>query len=553
MRTDPGPIADPPPADLHAVSLMAFKNGFGFVTETGNAPLTEGWFRIPEAPQASFGLLWLSSAREGCWVDRAVADTTTASKTVEADTFDDLILQNQGARVTLSVMVGGQLATRSGKLGRPIYGSVSPYPLAGGFPVPEAPWAVRSVPSGIDYVVLELADGQTELLPRSAVQQVSFAEPPRRTKAEEQLDRRLRGHLAGPEGATPDSAPIEVTYMRKGISWMPSYGIRLLADGKAAVRLDATLINDAADLTDGTVGFVVGVPSFLLQDMLTPVSVRTAWEGLSPYFGHGGVEGYAPMMAQQMANVAATRSGEAAGWNAAEPNPVEATSQGAEQEDLHVYRIEGVSLPKGSRGLFRVFEATVPYEDIYLLTIEDDPVTAYRETVERISDPDIARALQRPKVWHAVRLTNTTKAPWTTGAAATLRTDLAIGQSLMPYTSPGDTVDVKLTVAPGVVASREEQEAARELNALVVNRTSWHRVTVEGALTLENHGPKEARTIVHRRVNGKFLEVGAEGKAVTIASSAYSVNPLSEASWDVTVPAGGELELPFRYEVFVNY
>lgn len=547
------PPADAQPAEMHALSLMAFKNGYGFVREAGTATLTDGWFRVPEVPQASFGLLWLTGGDDSRFVDRAVADTVMGSRAVEADTMDDLIAANEGAQVSCAVTVGGVAATISGVLERPIYGSASPWPSASAFPIPSGLTQPRLVPSGIEQIVLRTPEGGTKLIPRHAIEAITFAEPPRRTKSLEQEEPRLVARLSTAEGPVTGSAPVELSYMRKGVSWMPSYGLSLLPEGRARIRLDATLINDAVDLAGGTVGFIVGVPSFLLQDMLSPMSVRMAWEGLSAYFGHG-VEGYAPMMTQQMSNVAVTRSGEAPGWDASGPNPVEAAAeQAGEREDLYVYTVPDVTLPKGSRGLFRVFESEVPYEDVYLLTIDDDPATQYREVAERIEDPDLVRALQRPKVWHAVRLTNTTDAPWTTGAAATTRGGLPIGQALMPFTTPGDTVDVKLTVAPTVVASREEKEAARDLNALTVNGHQWHRVKLTGQIRLENHGGKDARAIVHRKINGRFLEAGAGGNAYTIATSAYSVNPLSEAAWDVTVVAGGSLELPFQYEVYVSY
>jgi len=347
-----------------------------------------------------------------------------------------------------------------------------------------------------------------------------------------------------------------MTYMRKGVSWLPSYAIALGEGGKAHVRLDATIINDAVELADGTVGFVVGVPSFLLQDMLSPASVRMAWEGLSPYFGQSAGGGYSAMMTQQMPNVAMSRMGEARTWDGGTPNPVDsaATSTEGEKEDLYVYSVRDVDLPRGSRGLFRIFEEAVPYEDVYLLTLEDDPVTARQRTSARLSDPDLVRAPARPQAWHAVRLTNTTKGPWTTGAAATLRGDVAIGQSLLPFTSAGDKVEVKLTVAPDVVAKRTESEAARELNALRTdNGRVYHRVSVIGVVTLENRRAEPAGVTVRRRIDGRFTETSEGGSASTVASSVWAVNPISEAMWEVTVPAKGTHELTFSYEVLVSY
>ncbi len=36
-------------------------------------------------------------------------------------------------------------------------------------------------------------------------------------------------------------------------------------------------------------------------------------------------------------------------------------------------------------------------------------------------------------------------------------------------------------------------------------------------------------------------------------SAAYSVNPTSEAVWDVTLPAGKTTELTYAYYVYIHY
>jgi hypothetical protein len=328
-----------------------------------------------------------------------------------------------------------------------------------------------------------------------------------------------------------------------------------LDDGTARLRLDATLINDAADLEGTDVGFIVGVPNFVLQDMLSPASVRMAWQGLSPYFGGNaeGAGGYSQVMVTQMANVAPMRAAEAP--QAPGPNPMAGHNVGAgAQEDLFVYQVEDVDLPKGGRGLFKVFEQEAPYEDVYLLTLEEDLSTRFSEVTDRIEDPDLLRALQRPDVWHALRLENTSDGPWTTGAATALSPGgLAVGQSMLTFTPPGSTADLKLTVAPDVTAEREEQEIGRELEALTVRHTTWNRVTLKGVIKLSNTKDEDARVIVRRRVVGEFTEVSEPGTFSAVATSAYSVNPTSEAVWDVTVPKGDATELNFVYNVYVRY
>jgi len=557
-------------ADFKVSSVMVFKNGYGFVEEAGDVSLTEGWFDVPEVPQASFGLLWLGAAKEGLDVDRAVTEVTDESVSADADTLDEIIVANEGATVHVTVSKSGGEDSYAGKLARPVFSQRNPQPYPG-YPGPTSSFAVPGptvppppVPYSIEYVVLDTDNG-TVLVPRSRVQDITFESPPTRTRSETRQTAKMRARVVSDGRPAAGDIPVTLTYMRKGISWLPSYGVMLGPEGKARVRLDGTLINDVADLEGSSVGLIVGVPNFILQDMLSPTSVRMTWEGLSPYFSQGGPPGgggYSQLMVSQMANVAGPRMGEGGmmpGMGGPGPNPMEGfdTGSGA-QEDLFVYSVKDVTLPRGGRGLFRVWDQDATYEDVYLLTLEDDFATIQQAVSERISDLDLARALQRPRVWHAARLTNTSDGPWTTGAAAIssvagARAGVPVGQSLMTFTSPGQNVDLKLTVAPDVTAQRNEVEVKREINALRTWNREWNRVTLNGQIELTNSRSEPARVIVRRRLVGAFTEVSEGGVQSVVATSAYSVNPLSEVEWDLSVPAGGKTSVHFGYQVYVSY
>ena len=553
-------LATGAPVDTDVHSLMVFKNGYGFVSERGEAALDDGWVELPEAPQASFGLLWLGIPEPGYSIDRAVSSLSEEAVAAEVGSIDDLLVANVGARVTLVVTANEGEREVQGVLGQPLLAS-QPVPLGPTyygdppltrFAVPPTNLMAPAAPPALEYVTLVGDDGSTTLVPKGRVLAIQFAEAPRRTRTETKQAPHMRALVTrGGEPGGQGQVPVQLTYMRKGVSWLPSYRVARLDDGTARVRLDATLINDVADLEGADVGFIVGVPSFILQDMLSPASVRMAWEGLSPYFGAnaGGGGGYAQIMVTQMANVAPLRTAEAP----SAPNPLEGMDVGAgAQEDLYVYRIQDVDMPQGGRGLFKVMEADVPYEEVYLLTLTEEVASRFDEVSERIEDPELVRAMQRPDVWHALRLRNTTEGPWTTGAAATLSADgMPVGQSMMTFTPPGSTVDLKLTVSPDVTASRDEREISRKSNVSINNR-EWTLVTVRGTLTVSNSRSAPVRVIARRQVVGSFSEVSEPGTSYAIATSVYSVNPTSEALWDITVPPGGATDLTFSYTVYVR-
>lgn len=77
------------PVDTNVTTLMVFKNGYGSVSERGETVTDHGWVDIPEAPHASFDLIWLSVPDPGYIIDRAISslrDQAVATEPLPAHT-----------------------------------------------------------------------------------------------------------------------------------------------------------------------------------------------------------------------------------------------------------------------------------------------------------------------------------------------------------------------------------------------------------------------------------------------------------------------------------
>ena len=98
-------------------------------------------------------------------------------------------------------------------------------------------------------------------------------------------------------------------YLQKGFRWIPGYQVTLDGNGKAAIKLQATLLNELADLDDVTANLVIGVPSFAFKDTLDPIALQQTAAQLSPYFQQGD-------RMQMLSNAIVTQSGADAGRNA---------------------------------------------------------------------------------------------------------------------------------------------------------------------------------------------------------------------------------------------
>src|ERR1019366_4009215 len=80
------------------------------------------------------------------------------------------------------------------------------------------------------------------------------------------------------------AANVGLFYLQKGVRWIPGYKVEIDGDGKAAVKLQATLVNELADLEDVSVNLVIGVPTFAFKDTIDPIALQQNLAQLSQYF-----------------------------------------------------------------------------------------------------------------------------------------------------------------------------------------------------------------------------------------------------------------------------
>ena len=163
--------------------------------------------------------------------------------------------------------------------------------------------------------------------------------------------------------------------MQKGIRWIPNYKITLDGDGSALIELQATLINELADLENVTANLVVGVPRFEFDHTRDPIALQDVAARLGQYFQSGSQTAFAlsnAIMSQT------TRMGEVRRPAARTVQPdldLGPEVGGAKNEDLFVFTVENLSLGKGERMVLPVTSFTIPYADVYQLDVSMTPPT----------------------------------------------------------------------------------------------------------------------------------------------------------------------------------
>ncbi len=353
---------------------------------------------------------------------------------------------------------------------------------------------------------------------------------------------------------------LTVMYFRPGLRWIPTYRVTLKPEaGKktAAMQLQAEILNEAEDLKDTQVDLVVGVPNFRFKSLPSPLILERRLINTLAVA--------APRLMQNRAQLSnslySQRSSE---WRRAarsQPNgtiqlPGNLTAGG--KQDLFIYHLKQLTLAKGARTALPIFNASVPYQDLYTWDVHFKQ-PAYRGRGAQSVSP---LKLSKNQTWHQIVLTNATAQPWTTGPAFLMLGQQPLAQELLTYTSPKDQVRVPVTVSVDVRGSYSETETSRKLRVLKFKGYQYAQIFKRGTLNLCNHKNVEIEVEISCRFGGKAETISHDGKATLGAfdrndwNSYYGhegVNNHSLVRWTVKLKPGEVIDLTVDYHFYVRH
>ena len=564
--------------------LTVFKDGHVLVMAKGEAELKDGWCRTREVPVPVLGTFWSFVERDGAQVDIVKSGMVDSEESRPCLTFEEIIQANVGKQVTITEDVkDGQPIVHTGKLrGILEHKTDRESEVVHTTPHRYDPYTGRRIPATTtretrtddvttqaSFVMIETDKG-VELVQRANIRGISLADKnPATTHTETREVREIALHAAAKGKPLAGKATVGMVYLQKGVRWIPSYRVELLDGGKARITLRGTIINDLADFESAHLRLVVGVPSFIMKGSVSPVALRETGLRLSSYFrppAQGGSGSQLDFMSNAIMSQRAAPTIQAAPQPAGGPNiPAE-----GQMEDLFLYDLPDVSLRKGDRAVVHLLDVTVPYEDVYVWEVPFVPPRELWRHVSSSQQRELARRLTGAKAMHKIRLTNTGKAPWTTGPATVFRGTTPLGQQLMTFTSIKNKVDLPITIAVDLNTKKEEAEVERKRNALTLNGHHYTKVTVRGKLTLTNFKTKPVRLSVKRQIVGAVTEASDDGKILRsntvegadLAFEGYywwrwgwpwwwlHVNPLSQIHWEATVEAGKAATFQYTYHYY---
>jgi hypothetical protein len=512
-----------PAAELASTvrSAALFKNGLAFVlrearVEGGARAATLGTLPVP-----AHGTFWIATDPVRLELVSAVARRSVLGERKPAVTLEQLLRANVGRELTL--FLGDDQSLTGTLLAMP-----EPEPV-----VVDDSNRWRPLPTGT-LLLLDTGSSTAALSPGS-VQRVSATGELAREYEERSPGAALELALT-PKADGPNT--LSILYLVRGLTWAPSYAIDISAEGTAVLTAKAEVINDVEQLDGATLQFVTGFPNLQFAHVIDPLAMRGDMEAFFTALGLEPGSGVSSVARQAvMSNVAWSSSSESGRFPVAG-----APAEGAAVEDLFFYERKDVMLARGTRGLYPLFSARVPYEHLYEWEIAD--------TVEAQQRSDV----QSPEeeVWHSVRLTNDAGLPWTTAPAMTMKDGNLLGQDTLHYTASGTKADVRITRAVDVQGEQTEFEIARERNAANFYGYAYDKVTVQGALRATNHKREAVRLEITKRIQGEVTKNREQAQIVATAKGLRRVNPNLTLTWSVPIEAGATREIGYEYTLFVR-
>ncbi len=545
--------------------VTVFKDGHAFVLHEGELPVQEtGLVHLDRLPSPVIGTFWPYAAGEDVTLKGVVSGKRTVKSEQAALNIKEMLRANVGAKVHLKLPQ------------EHFVGTIVSIPTRGKDGDPHTAAANEAVPPPEvgRIVVVQTAEGY-RVIALDAVQEVTFLEQPKEMIPREEDQNVLSLQLQWKDGQATPTARVGMVYLQKGIRWIPNYKLELDGQGKAHVKLQATLINEMIDLDNVTMHLVIGVPHFAFKDTIDPIALGQAVAQLSTYFQEGSQTAFA------FSNAIQTQVARMGEHRAPVPTPApggtdvdlgESFTDGNKREDLFVFAVPGISLKKGERMVVPVAEFDVPYEDIYTLKI---PVAAPREMLQQLNNEqqrELERMLQAPKAVHQARLTNRSAYPFTTAPALLMRDGQLVGQSMMTYTPVGGQVDVELTSAVNITVTKQDTETNRTPNAANWAGNPFDRFDLEGTIKLHNYAEQPVKLEVTRFVLGMIDAAGQDATVsqLNVREDAWGLgtelptwwhwygwpdgwfhlNGLGRARWQLELPEGQDVTLDYKWHYF---
>ena len=523
--------------------VALFKQGYGCIVREVMVPAHEAETVIADMPVPVHGTFWLLPAPE-VTILSATAAEGERTREVPAVTLPELLRASVGEFVNVKTAdgwTGGKLlAVADNRTDKPEV-STAAAAYDGGYYrgyYPNSGNASAEVTRG-DYLILDTQEGQTALY-LSAVTQVR-----KDTRAgagtplfKMHFSRTVPGAVlhVRTQGA---GGILRIAYLTPGLTWAPSYHIDI--SGKTAHVLGkAVVMNDVEDLQTQSLACLAGFPNMKFAHVTDPLALKESVTQFLSSLQRSGEENRngrqnAVMTQQVTMNAAYTPPG--ADLSTA---PSELSN-----EDIHEFRFKDIAVKQGERVYLPLCDLQAPFSEVYRWDVRDLHENTYRWYM-----PQENEQTQPEEIWHAIRLKNIGKQPWTTSPVMITNGDRFLGQDILYYTSAGSGTLVNITKAMDVKAKFTEQTAENK-GTQEIGTHVYHVYVVAGRLLVNNWKGEQIHLLINKKLTGELIDSSLKPADVTEAPRHDLANATSTVVWDTEILAGKSAEITFKYKIVI--
>lgn len=524
--------------------VAVFKNGFAFTYREAEAQIQNGWAFTNTPPIGVLGTVWGYSTSPNVKVIQLLASETEKRENSRITDIAEMLLANEGARIRFTdnsntpKMYEGTYQILSGDRNFSIL-------RAENFQFQES-----------ELVVALKTEFGTAFFPVGSIRNIEIIGQPKMEKSLLTKEKQLKIKVEG--AADGQKANIGIAALERGIRWIPAYRVEVKGNPikEAKLELEAMLINELTDLKDSEIYFVVGVPHFMFQDIMSPLSMNTAFAGVSSYFRQGAGNSRRDAFSNSIMSQVSSNNyvEDDDGDNVLPTISEEEQGSGFSAEQLYLYQAKQVNLKKGERLSARLFSLTVPATEVFEWTLNDatDTRKRYLEYSSSSNSIPFNQDLSS-KVWYGLRLKNNTGMPWTTASAISFREWKPLGQDMLTFTPVGGENILRVTPATEVIGSQKLEEISRTQTQLRYGGGNYEfdLITVKGTIKLRNIKKEPVEMVLSRNLVGDVTEASDAGKISREGLNLQAVNPNSIVKWNLMLPSG-EKEITYSYKIYVR-
>ncbi|MEO8616166.1 MAG: hypothetical protein ABI600_13560 [Luteolibacter sp.] len=339
---------------------------------------------------------------------------------------------------------------------------------------------------------------------------------------------------------------VRVTYLTKGLAWLPAYQVDLSDSKSLKIRQSAVVRNEMDDLNDSEIQLISGYPNVRFGSVDSPLWPGT---GLAAFFQQINQSGSpANSMLGNIASQQMVYSNGGTSRTGASPLP-DSAEQGNISDDIHYESIGKRSLKAGDSLSLDIAAASAPYERVVEWVVPDPRDTNGRYQRNNNNGNEQARD---DLPWDAVRFSNPFRFPMTTASAVVMEGGKFRGQSLSEWVNPAQSTCLRITRALSIHTESSEVEAEGQRELVWIGGNDYQRTKVTGRLLVRNFRNKEVTVTVRCEFSGELVAADENPEKTLRPEGVYSVNPRRQLEWNIKLPAGQEKALTYQYSVLVD-